>query len=61
MNRYNVVFTYKDGSTFECAHGITFERATQIKTETEHRKAQNEFSYKDLKAIAIEQQGGEDE
>lgn len=62
MNRYNVVFTYKDGSTFECAKGSTLDRAKQIKTEAEHRKAKNEFAFRDVTAVTItDEQGGNDD
>lgn len=58
MTKYNVILTYKDGSTFECAKGVTLERATQIKTETERRKARKAFMCRDLDTITITSEAG---
>lgn len=58
MTKYNVILTYKDGSNFECAKGVTLDRAKQIKTEAEHRKARNEFAFRDVKTVTITDERG---
>ena len=58
MAKYNVILTYKDGSSFECAKGVTLERTKQIKAEAEHRKARNEFAFRDVKTVTITNEQG---
>ncbi|GAB1656952.1 TPA: hypothetical protein PXA24_000008 [Mannheimia haemolytica] len=58
MTKYNVILTYKDGSSFECAKGVTLDRAKQIKAEAEHRKARNEFAFRDVKTVTITNEQG---
>lgn len=59
MNRYNVILTYKDGSAFDCAVGVSLERAEQIKAEIEQQQSEHAFSYRDVKSITITK-GGDD-
>lgn len=59
MTSYNVILTHADGSTFECAEGVTLKRAVQIKNEIITAQAKGDFSYRDVTAITIVEQGGE--
>lgn len=58
MTKYNVILTYKDGSTFKGAKGVTLDRAKQIKAEAERRKARNEFGFRTVERVAITNEQG---
>lgn len=66
---YSVILTYKNGSEFECAEGVTLARAVQIKNDVKRAAEAQEFAFADVVNIAIipsltaaeKAQGGEDE